>query len=1091
MMRLLTAFLAAAATLAVGAEIRTRASWIWYPEDPTTEGAGQTRYFRRSLALTAAPRSATLRLRADDGMRFYVNGTNAPAPNENGPGGAVFDLTTLLQPGPNVLAFEVTNAGGPGGLIVRGVIRGGDGAESEVLSDTKFRVAREAVDGWIAPGFDDSSWPFAKVVGSAYAPPWYRHPAFDMEPFLDDGDRQRWEAWRTPLMALPAGLQTESDATARFDLTKGTCALLINGEARPALIYRGTVDPMTEHGRRQIALFRDAGVHVYTAYHPLGASWRGPDTYEFEMLDDIVRAYLSADPDAFLILILRLVPPRWWMDAHPDELVQYARGADYNTTDESGRVRRASFASRAWQRDALAIWRAAISHLEAQPWGKRVIGYHPGYGIYTEWHYFGSWREQMPDTGPAMTTHFRQWLRDKYGNVDALRKAWRMPEADFDSATVPGVAPRLAHGRLGLRTPAEHQWVMDYYRCQQEVTVDDIELFCAAAKQITEGRALTGAFYGYFYGVHPQTQGGHLELGKLLESPHIDYFAAPYDYSHRLMGDDGRSRAVLDTFARHGKAHMIEADTRTHLHPRNEYGKLADVRESVAAIRREAATALTHGCALWWCDFGSDGSGGWYDHPDLIGEVRRMADLAERRLRNSQQRRSEVLLLCDLGSCYFLGDDDAMRTHLRLVDEVTGELYRAGVPFDTLLLSDLASSDLSHVRMLIFLNAVHISQDLRPAIRRASEGRSVLWLWAPGMTDGAAFGPDLVSDITGFRTRLAAGSATVATVVAHHPVHPLMADLPTVQRRSLAPETAAPVPGAFVEGNWYNPRSDEAMQKQYTEYAWSTADNGFRWTFCTTSSWTDIHLRAAVPACDGLQLEVGGEKGAAGTGLRVVVKAGGGGEFVAPGFAVREALQRHVLPFAAFTKAPWDRTEARRITFPLTGLKLVVDGVRSGQAGTLVVKSMESVRGTVNESRVRSYPNPAPHARVLFVDDPEAVTLGQGGNAGGVVVACKGSPGSRRVLSTVPFVPRHVLRALMTEAGVCRYVDTPGVIVRADSGLVSLHTRDAAEADLRLPFAADVRNADTGALLGRSTHAVRVSLPRVSTTLLRLEEAGR
>ena len=536
---------------------------------------------------------------------------------------------------------------------------------------------------------------------------------------------------------------------------------------------------------------------------------------------------------------------------------------------------------------------------------------------------------------------------------------------------------------------------------------------------------------------------------------------------------------------------MVEADTRTHLHPRREYGKLSDARGSVAAIRREAATALTHGCALWWCDFGSDGSGGWYDHPDLIAEVRRMVDLAGQRLRSSQHRRSEVVLVCDLQSCYFLADDDAMRTHLRLVDSVTGELHRTGVPFDTLLLSDLDSADLSRARVLVFLNALHIPRAARPSLRRATKGRTVVWLWAPGVTDGADFSPELVTDMTGLRTRLAGEGVTVSDVVARGPVHPLMAGLPTTKRWALAPETTLAVPAAFAEDNWYNPRSDEVMQKQYTEYGWTAAGHEFHWTFCTTSSWTDIHLRTVVPACDGILLEVSGEDSADGTGVRVVVKANAGGEFVAPAFTVRGVAKRRILPFAAFSKAPWDRTQAERITFPLTGLKLVVDGVRSGQAGTLVLKRVESVRGTVSVSEIRSYPNPAPNARVLVIDDPESVPLGHGGNGDDVVLACKGAPGSRRVFSTVPFVPRQLLRALMDEAGVCRYVDSPGVIVRADTGLVALHTRDAVETVLRLPFPADVWEADTGARLGQGTSTLRLSLPHTSTTLLRLDEVER
>jgi hypothetical protein len=254
--------------------------------------------------------------------------------------------------------------------------------------------------------------------------------------------------------------------------------------------------------------------------------WRAPGEYEFSQLDDTVRAYLSADPEAYLILILRLVPPDWWMDAHEDELVRYAMGDDFDTGDEAGRVRRASFASGLGSETR---WTSGGGHCApgCSALGQaRDLATTPAMA-FTEWHYFGSWTEQMPDTGPAMAAHFRRWLRDRYATVDDLRGAWADPASAFETALVPGVQPRLAAGPLGLRNPADGRWVEDYYRCQQEVTVDDIELFCSAAKEATGGRVLCGAFYGYFYGVHPQTQGGHLELERLLR-PQVWTFAAPY-----------------------------------------------------------------------------------------------------------------------------------------------------------------------------------------------------------------------------------------------------------------------------------------------------------------------------------------------------------------------------------------------------------------------------------------------------------------------------------------------------------------------------------------------------------------------------------
>ncbi len=1079
----LAVIIALAGALHVGAadDVPTSSSWIWYPENPSTEGHDQTRYLRRSITLDATPVKATLRVRGDDAYTFRINGNEPPEHVGEGAAGAVYDLTDVLRPGENVLAFAVYNAGNVGGLIVRASIELPGGRTIPICTDTSFRASKEAPEGWDAPGFDDTGWQEASIVGSAFATPWFRHSSFDLRPFITDADWEKWNAWREPLLKLPEGLDDEPAARARFEYIDGSCALVINDEPRPALVYRGTVDPLTSHGRRQIGLFRDAGVHVYAAYMPLAQFWTAPGQFDFEALDDTVRAYLSADPEAHIMLHLRLVPPGWWMDQHPDEMVGYAAGDDFNTADESGRVMRPSFASKVWLRDALEIWTAAINHLEAQPWGKRIIAHHPGYGIYTEWHYFGSWHQQSPDTGPAMTAHFREWLTARYGTDEKLQEAWGRPEVTLATASVPGVEPRRTAGPLGFHEPVHGQWVVDYYRCQQEVTVEDIDLFCAAAKQATGGRVLCGAFYGYFYGVPPQTQGGHLELERLLASPNIDYFAAPYDYSHRLMGDDGRTRAIQDAFPIAGKVHMIEADTRTHLHPANEYGRLQDTGQSVAAIRREVATALLHRSALWWCDFGSNGNGGWYDHPELIGEVARMVKLAEARLKQPQTRRAEVAVVCDLRSCYRLGDDAAMRAHYTLLTGITDELYRTGVPFDTLLQSQLSEGDTSGYRLFIFPASIEVTPEVRRTIAEVTEGRSVLWLWAPGISDGTQFGADQIEELTGFQ--LADTSRGAVTDAVLCPAGSTLTEgiAPTKQWELTVRATTA-IPEALDEANWYNPRNKETMQEQYTRFDWKAGDGGLVWNVATTSAWSDIHLNAPVAACDGISLTVSGEGACDGAGLRLVVK-GVEGEFAAPQFTVKGETETHVLPFAAFEKAPWDRTSATQITFPLRGMKLVIDGIGGGKAGTLRVAELSAVDGDLGSHDIRSYPNPVGSLPVPVIVDETATPLGVAPSTGDVVVACRGPQGARQVISTVPFVPREPLTALMDDAGVCRYIDSPDVIVRADGSLICLHTAVGGEYMLSLPHAAEVRNAFTDEPIG-SGKQMQVTLPPNSTTLL-------
>ena len=306
---------------------------------------------------------------------------------------------------------------------------------------------------------------------------------------------------------------------------------------------------------------------------------------------------------------------------------------------------------------------------------------------------------------------------------------------------------------------------------------------------------------------------------------------------------------------------------------------------------------------------------------------------------------------------------------------------------------------------------------------------------------------------------------------------------------TLRAEGTTPVAGFLSPENWFNPRDEKTMKEQYARFAWQAAGEALRWDFATTAGWTDIHLKAAVPECAGLSLMVSGERSAPGLGLRVVIKDADAAEFVAPGFAVTATPETHLLPFAGFVKAPWYRGEATKPRFPLTGAKFVLDSIPNGQPGTLVLRGLAAVRGRVTEREVRGYGGPPWPTPFLAIEDPQAVPLGRDAASGSVLLACKGTVGSRQVLSTVPVVPHEILTALMDDAGVCRYVASPDVVVRADSSLIALHTKVGGKYALRLPRPAAVTDALTGERVGQGRQ-VAVELPPCSTRLLAVG-AGR
>ncbi|MCX7599122.1 MAG: hypothetical protein N2512_09680, partial [Armatimonadetes bacterium] len=258
------------------------------------------------------------------------------------------------------------------------------------------------------------------------------------------------------------------------------------------------------------------------------------------------------------------------------------------------------------------------------------------------------------------------------------------------------------------------------------------------------------------------------------------------------------------------------------------------------------------------------------------------------------------------------------------------------------------------------------------------------------------------------------------------------------------------------------------------------------WRFATNHGWTDIHLKAVIPACDGLQVTVSGEGAAAGSSLRLMIKDAQENEFVSPRHWIGADRQVLCFTLSDFEPAPWRPTDVPAPRMPLSGLKLVLDGLSNAE-GVLSAQDLQAVAGRVAEREERSYESPWGEQLCLAIDDPVATPIAREPSNGAVLVAARPARGrARHVLSTLPYVPLALLIWLMDEAGVHRYVDSPDVIVRADNRLIALHTAKGGRYALSLPRPAKLRDALTGKQIGQRAR-VSVDLPASSTTLVEVE----
>ncbi len=133
---------------------------IWSEE---TAGL-QTLWFRRSFAISTEPKTGWLVVSCDNLCKVYVNG-KLVAQADDWEKLLIVNVGREVRDGDNTIAVEATNEGGPAALALWLIWQNAAGDQGEVVTDASWQVSERQMDGWHAPGFDDSGWKTATAQG--------------------------------------------------------------------------------------------------------------------------------------------------------------------------------------------------------------------------------------------------------------------------------------------------------------------------------------------------------------------------------------------------------------------------------------------------------------------------------------------------------------------------------------------------------------------------------------------------------------------------------------------------------------------------------------------------------------------------------------------------------------------------------------------------------------------------------------------------------------------------------------------------------------------------------------------------------------
>jgi imidazoleglycerol phosphate synthase cyclase subunit len=490
---------------------------------------------------------------------------------------------------------------------------------------------------------------------------------------------------------------------------------------------------------QQMQLASEAGVHLYSLLITLPVR----DTGAIEAFDQIrywTTLGRETDPDAHFLWRITFAPVGKWQTEYPEAVIRFADGS----------VGGPSVCADRWWQPAKEQLVALVKLVEQEDEGGATLGYHLDYG---EWFLPES---AGYDSSEAALGAFREWLRRQYkGDSVVLRACWFNGEVSFSTATIPPFQPSLPHGRVKhfYHPRREGRWI-DYHRFLSDITARRILGLAQAVKEVSQGRALVGAPYGYVLEwKHPHA--GHFALSQLLRSEPIDFLSAPLSYANRLPGELGALPVPADSLNLHEKLFLSEEDYRTpfgrasrltdpstghHLGsaqaeatPDADYNPPLHTSRAVQqAQRRSLAQSLTLGHGEMWMDTWGEG---WLAHPDAWAAAREAQRLWSLRTRTPQTP-PEVAVVIDPESTRYV------RTGSPLIEQMVVQareaVLRSGASVGFYLLEDITRRDFPPSRVVLFLNAWRMSRAAHEAIRKRlqRDGRVLIWVYASTLFHG-------------------------------------------------------------------------------------------------------------------------------------------------------------------------------------------------------------------------------------------------------------------------------------------------------------------------------------------------------------------
>ncbi len=492
-------------------------------------------------------------------------------------------------------------------------------------------------------------------------------------------------------------------------------------------VHLNTIKQFYEAGYGTICVFPAHTLNSRgTPYCQYGPVWKWYDSYDFCEFDRQVRDVSRPMPGAELICLVDLNSPAWL-----EHMLQVG-GDSFNNLGKTVHNPK-------WVEPTIKYMKDFLTYAESK-YSSRIRAYVLACGATDEWYDYSSGTDDENRTAA--------WNR------------WRGERGLEIPADIPPESLRkhVTHEKF-LRDPVKDREALLYWKFCNESISDAILFFAGAAREVIRREAELGVFSGYILEKAPVISSGNcLEYEKLLASPDLDFLISPGTYRDRQIGGGSGFLVPNGTARRFKKRLLHECDQRTHTYNSYltpditlEFQHWPDEASTASGIKRECSLALIKNASLWWFDMWGD----FYKGEKVMNVLSRAREIWDEFGDITSSNLNQTALIVDPDSTYYFNEEKKEgKTNINDVHLGTRNLLnRLGAPFEVFSFNDIPEiRDFDDYRFVIFNSSVELTPEKMDALHRfvLKNNRVVLWLYAPGASDGETIDFFRCEKLTGF-----------------------------------------------------------------------------------------------------------------------------------------------------------------------------------------------------------------------------------------------------------------------------------------------------------------------------------------------------